>query len=158
MKAVSTREYHCAQCGFRHYVNPISAVAAILTNPRDEVLLIRRAIEPGLGKLGLPGGFVDPAETAEDAVRREVLEEVNLDLNGYQYFVSVPNRYRHQDIEWPVLDLFFTLCLPDFHDARAMDEVQELQTTPLADLDVESLAFPSLKEAMRQFRQTRAKG
>jgi ADP-ribose pyrophosphatase len=71
LKALSRQEYHCSECGFRHYINPIAAVAAILTNARNEILVIRRAIEPGRGQLGLPGGFVDPGETAEAAVRRE---------------------------------------------------------------------------------------
>jgi ADP-ribose pyrophosphatase YjhB (NUDIX family) len=42
------------------------------------LLLLRRAIAPGIGKWAFPAGFVEPGETAEQAIAREVLEETRL--------------------------------------------------------------------------------
>jgi 8-oxo-dGTP diphosphatase len=44
------------------------------------VLLIRRGHPPFQGAYALPGGFIEIGETVEDACRREVLEEVGLEV------------------------------------------------------------------------------
>ena len=54
----------CWQCAFTYYHNVAAAVAAILEYD-NKIVLIKRAKEPGKGKLDLPGGFVDPKESAE---------------------------------------------------------------------------------------------
>ena len=58
---------------------PIVGVAAVLFQG-DLVLLARRDKEPGKGQWSLPGGAVELGETLEEALRREVLEEVSLEI------------------------------------------------------------------------------
>ncbi len=60
----ATNPFRCAACGHQQYFNPASAVAAILLGPDGRALFLRRARDPGQGRLGLPGGFVDLAEFA----------------------------------------------------------------------------------------------
>ena len=45
----------------------------------DSIVLCRRAIDPGIGKWSFPAGFVDRGEVIEDALRREVHEEIGLE-------------------------------------------------------------------------------
>ncbi|MEO7294551.1 MAG: NUDIX domain-containing protein [Candidatus Limnocylindria bacterium] len=72
----------CDRCGWRWYANPKPAAAVLLerharsTDP--EILLLRRAVEPGLGDWDLPAGYLDPGESFEDAARREALEEAGI--------------------------------------------------------------------------------
>ena len=42
------------------------------------VLLLRRAVEPGVGEWDLPAGYLDPGESFEQAARRETLEEAGI--------------------------------------------------------------------------------
>src|SRR4051812_43391840 len=70
----------CAACGFAFYFNPTVAAAAFIFDPQGRILLIRRAKEPAAGKFGVPGGFIDFGESAEDGMRREVREEVGLEV------------------------------------------------------------------------------
>jgi 8-oxo-dGTP diphosphatase len=67
----------CSECGRVVYLNPVPSVAAILTKD-GSVLLVKRNIEPGLGRWGLPGGFIEAGESPKDAAIREVFEETGL--------------------------------------------------------------------------------
>lgn len=44
------------------------------------VLLLRRAVQPGLGWWDLPAGYLDPGESFEQAARRETLEEAGIEV------------------------------------------------------------------------------
>lgn len=50
------------------------------TGGDPEVLLLRRAVEPGLGGWDLPAGYLDPHESFESAARREAREESGLEV------------------------------------------------------------------------------
>lgn len=52
---------------------------ALVQNERGEVLLVRRADD---GRWAMPGGWVDPGETPEQAVVREVAEETGLQVSA----------------------------------------------------------------------------
>ncbi|MDX9974057.1 MAG: NUDIX domain-containing protein, partial [FCB group bacterium] len=63
------------------FPRPMSTVDAVLLAVRDgklEVLLIKRGLEPCAGYWALPGGFIDMAETLDEAVARELKEETGL--------------------------------------------------------------------------------
>lgn len=59
----------------------IPCVGAIAHDPRGRILLVRRANEPARGLWSLPGGRVEPGESHEAAVVREVLEETGLEAS-----------------------------------------------------------------------------
>jgi 8-oxo-dGTP diphosphatase len=59
---------------------PRMGVGACILNERAELLLVLRAREPEKGTWSIPGGKVDPYERLEDTVRREMKEEVGLDI------------------------------------------------------------------------------
>jgi len=58
---------------------PIIGVGGIIFQ-EDQVLLIKRGMEPSLGQWSIPGGAVHVGETLEEAVRREILEETHLEV------------------------------------------------------------------------------
>jgi len=142
----------CAQCDFHFHVNPVVAVAGILADATGRVLLIRRAKEPAKGKLAMPGGFVDLDETGEDALRREIKEEVNLDLRDVKYLASFPNRYLYRGITYPVLDLFFTARIDSWDEAKALAEVDSFVVCRPAEVKPGELAFESMVRAWNSFR------
>jgi ADP-ribose pyrophosphatase YjhB (NUDIX family) len=53
-------------------------VGAVINDAAGRLLLIRRGHEPGAGLWSLPGGRIEPGETDEQAVAREILEETGL--------------------------------------------------------------------------------
>lgn len=59
---------------------PLVGVGALICRG-EEVLLIRRATPPSVGKWSIPGGLVELGESIWDACRREVLEETGLEVD-----------------------------------------------------------------------------
>ncbi len=57
------------------------SVVALVFNAEGEVLILDHYIRPG-ATWGLPGGFIDPDELPEEAIRRELKEETSLDLEN----------------------------------------------------------------------------
>jgi 8-oxo-dGTP diphosphatase len=72
----------CDRCSWRWYANPRPAAAVLVERLADggqvEILLLRRAVEPGSGDWDLPAGYLDPHESFEQAALRETLEESGL--------------------------------------------------------------------------------
>lgn len=58
---------------------PIAGVGVILYE-KGKVLIIKRAFEPSSNRWSIPGGAVELGETVRDAARREVLEELGLEV------------------------------------------------------------------------------
>jgi 8-oxo-dGTP diphosphatase len=74
---------------------------------KDNLVLIRRKNPPFKGKLALPGGFVDYDESTEDAVRREVREELGVETRIVRLVgvYSQPGRDPRQHIVSVVYEL-----------------------------------------------------
>jgi len=73
----------CDRCGWRWYANPRPAAAVLLERPANgdtSLLLLRRAVEPGIGAWDLPAGYLEPGESFEQAAVRETLEESGIEV------------------------------------------------------------------------------
>ncbi len=138
------RKYTCPDCGFVFYVNVAGACGALIL--RDgELLIARRGREPAKGLYDLPGGFIDYEETAEAALRREVREELGIEIDDFAYFATHPNQYLYKGIEYQVLDLFFTCRAIDPASIRPQDDVEDVIWTPLDEINPDKFAFPSTR-------------
>lgn len=69
----------CPCCRWIHYDNPRPCAAALVRDRRGGVLLVKRGVEPGKGRWGLPSGFMEIDETPEQACLRELQEETGLE-------------------------------------------------------------------------------
>lgn len=141
--------FRCAACGFVLFFNAAAAVAVFIQRGDDTVLFTRRAKDPGAGCLGLPGGFVDFGETAEQALRREVHEEIGVALGPLRYLASFPNQYAYAGVTYHTLDVFFVADLPEDAAPRALDAIESLCWLDPATVAREEIAFPSMRAAMR---------
>lgn len=70
---------YCPACGFIVFLDPKVAVV-ILTMRDNGLVMVKRGVEPHLGKWAFPSGFVDRGEIVECAARREMKEETGLDV------------------------------------------------------------------------------
>lgn len=146
----------CDECGFTYYANPSSATAAfILRHQGQELLVARRAKDPAKGTLDLPGGFVDMDETAEEGMRREIMEETGLVVETLSYLFSIPNRYVYSDIVIHTLDMFYETTVSDDATPQAADDAAELMWLPLADINPDDFGLKSINSAVSRFLENR---
>ncbi len=69
----------CPACGRVHFLDP-KVAAGVVVEAEGKVLLVRRAVEPELGKWTIPGGFVEADEDPVLTAQRECEEETGLQV------------------------------------------------------------------------------
>lgn len=86
---------------------PLLTVGALVANPEGQVLIVRTTKWRGLW--GVPGGKVEWGETLEQALRREFLEEVGLDLTRVEFALhqeAVNDPQFHRDAHFLLMNYF----------------------------------------------------
>lgn len=115
----------------------IKVAAAVIEDGRGFVLVARR--KPGgrlAGRWEFPGGKLEPGEAAPDALRREILEELGLEIRVGEFLLAVPERGPEGAIE---LLAFRAACLGG--DLRLADH-DAVRWTAVPDLPLLDLARP----------------
>ncbi|MCP4712464.1 MAG: NUDIX domain-containing protein, partial [Planctomycetes bacterium] len=105
--AASVKSFECPDCGFGFFLNTAAAVGALITDDEGRLLVTVRKDEPAKGTWDLPGGFTDPGESVEETVRREIKEELGLDIISLSYFCSFPNIYEFGGVSYFTADLVY---------------------------------------------------
>jgi NAD+ diphosphatase len=82
-------ERRCPACEAHHFPRTDPVVIVRVVDPHDRLLLGRQASWPK-GRFSVLAGFVEPGETLEEAVRREVLEEAGVVVGAADYVASQP--------------------------------------------------------------------
>ena len=87
------RAKKCPQCGLLYF--PRLAPAIIVAIERGDKLLMARSRRFAPGVYSVLAGFVEPGESLEEAVVREVKEEVSISIKDIRYFGSQPWPFPH---------------------------------------------------------------
>ena len=87
------RAKECTVCGYVAYPRVSPAMMALVTRGRELLLARSQRFPPG--RYSALAGFVEPGETIEDCIRREVKEEVGIDVDGITYFASQSWAFPH---------------------------------------------------------------
>ena len=80
---------NCPSCGTEHYPRTDPAVIMLITDADDRCLLGRRQIQ-AVSRWSTLAGFVEPGESLEQAVIREVAEEAGVAVESVRYLASQP--------------------------------------------------------------------
>lgn len=134
----------CTTCGFVHYVNPKIVTGSIVRH-QGRILICRRAIEPRVGYWTLPAGFMEVGETAEQAARREAMEEANaaIVIDRVLAVYSIPRIAQVQ---------IMYLAHLDGDGFSAGPESLEVRLAGWDEMPWNDLAFPSVRWALEQYR------
>jgi 8-oxo-dGTP diphosphatase len=77
IKAIEPKRLVCQACSFIFYQDP-KVVAGTIFTLNGGVVLLKRGVEPAMGRWVFPGGYVDRGESVQEAAVRETLEESRL--------------------------------------------------------------------------------
>ena len=144
------KQYKCNACSFIYFQNVATAAAAILEHD-NKILFVRRIREPGKGKLDLPGGFIDPKESAEEGLNRELKEELGITIAKMKYLGSAPNIYIYENVAYNTCDLFFYARIQTLPVNVDNSEIASLELIDPCKLQKDELAFNSTQKGIEIF-------
>lgn len=144
--------FKCSVCGFHFFMNSAAAVTGLIFNADGKLLITRRAIEPAKGKPDLPGGFIDPNESAEQALMRELKEELNLVPDSIDYYGSFPNKYVYSGVTVFTVDIVFKCYVSDFENILPEDDISSFEFVDPKVIDLEEIPFQSVKNVLMKIR------
>jgi len=137
------RSITCPHCGYGAYYNPKPVAAAIPVAANGNIILLRRAFEPGKGLWTFPGGFVDLGETVQQAAHRETREELDIAIELGR-LVGVYSRAEERTV-------LIVYAARTTEAPSTTDEAAEVRSFDRTDVPWDDLAFWSTRDALRDF-------
>ena len=143
IKAIEPKRLVCRACSFIFYQDP-KVVAGTIFTLNGGVVLLRRGVEPAMGKWVFPGGYVDRGESVQEAAVRETLEESRLrvELDGLIDVYSYPKS--------PNVIIVYGAHITD-GELAAGDESMEAATFVASQIPWADLAFDSTRDALNDY-------
>lgn len=120
----------CAACGTSHYPRTDPVVIMLIT--RGNNVLVGRSPGWPEGMFSLLAGFIEPGETIESAVRREVQEEAGITVGEVSYLVSQP---------WPFPASLMLACRGEALDDEITIDPEEIEEARWVSREEMMLAF-----------------
>lgn len=141
----------CNNCGFHLFINASTAVVVLITDENNRLLVTKRAFNPGKGQFDLPGGFVDPGENAEEAAKREITEELQLNINTIRYLGTHANQYPFSGITVYTCDIIYNCTVDTFDSLQSGDDVSAVQFMTQDEIELDAFPFESVRFAIEEF-------
>jgi 8-oxo-dGTP diphosphatase len=132
----------CTKCGFVYFLSP-KLVAGCIIADGNRTLLLRRGLEPSLGKWTYPGGFVDLGETPEQCAVRETLEEVGITVRDPELMGIYADRRERS----PIIVVTY-VAKPGPETPVVTPEATEVRYFGIDEIPWDDLAFDTTIQAM----------
>lgn len=145
--------WYCGSCDQTFYANPKPCVELAIFNKKGEVLLAERAFDPWKGKYDMPGGFIDIDERAEDALLRELKEEIDLDpedIESPKFVRTYLSDYPWGRENYKNIVLLFTTKLVNHKDIDSKDDVASVRWVKPKDVQQSELSIAKLYDYIQE--------
>ncbi|HEB57487.1 MAG TPA: NUDIX domain-containing protein [Gammaproteobacteria bacterium] len=142
--------YICDHCQIIHYQNPkiVTGCLPVWKNNEgvNQILLCRRAIEPRYGLWTLPAGFMENAETLEQAAERESVEEASANIDQLKLYTL---------ISLPHVNQVYIMYLANLRDQNFYPGIESLDVRLFHEHEIpwDSLAFHTIHFTLEKYFQ-----
>jgi ADP-ribose pyrophosphatase YjhB (NUDIX family) len=114
----------CTKCGFVFYQNAKATASAVIVDGK-KTLLGKRKNNPRKGMWDTLGGFLEGSEHPIDGLRREIREELGVEIEVEDFLGFFMGKYIYQEIEYDTLNLAW-ICRIKSGEPKANDDISEI--------------------------------
>lgn len=140
----------CRKCGFHFYQNPVPTTGATIINKENKILLVKRKFPPKKGYWDVPGGFIEPGESAEESLKRELKEELGISFKNFAYLSSYASKYLYKGINYSTLCFMYAVKIKD-ENLKVGDDVVGFKWFFRNQIPIKKMAFGFIKKAIRDY-------
>jgi len=138
----------CKECSFIFYQNSKPTSSSVIVNDKNEVLLLKRAIEPHFGKWDIPGGFLENGEDPIVGMKREAKEELNIEVEPLELISVNVDEYGYTKGDFYTLNLFYKCKIVE-GEIKLDAENSEFKWFAEKDISWNELAFNNTTLALK---------
>lgn len=139
----------CQECGFIFYQNSKPTASAIITNSQGQLLLVKRNMNPRKGYWDLPGGFLEEGEDPIKGLKREMKEELNVNVKVGSLVGIYIDDYSCS-YQSKTLNIAY-VAKPLKGKMTPMDDVSEIKWFSKTKIPWKQLAFPWMHAVLRDW-------
>jgi len=141
----------CRSCDFIFYQNSKPTASAFIVNQKNQILLVKRAVEPMKGYWDAPGGFLEDGEDPIKGLRREMKEELGVQLADIQFFGIYLDVYNERYAINTLNIIYLAKILKG--KLQPMDDISEAKWFSASQIPWSKLGFPWLYQALRDWQK-----
>src|SRR3989344_5938104 len=127
----------CEICGFK---NPKGTATAVIIRD-NKLLVLKRNEDPHKGMRDLPGGFMDAAETPEQTMERELLEELGIHAD-MTFMRHVPGTASWKGETFSIISSFYLVGIGN-QEIQLNNENIAHEWIPISEIKPETIAYDS---------------
>ena len=138
----------CPNCGRSWYRSPSPTAGCVIVS-NGKALITKRARDPEKGRFDIPGGFLHAGEEVLDGLRREIREELGIDIDvGINDLRQItPHKYGDEGDYTLAMGFLARIASGDPH---ASDDVEEMRWVALNEIDDVAFAWEHDKALVRR--------
>ena len=137
------------RCDFVNYQNARPTATALIMKS-SKVLLVKRAEKPYRGWWDLPAGYIGRGESAEDTLRREMKEELGIEIKFKKFLGAYPGTATSGPDRFHVLSLVYLASPVGTPNVSDKKEIKEFGWFAKSDFP-KKIAFDSNRDIVRDF-------